>query len=93
MHYAFQRKVPLWLGVHNVVFLLPDLIVLGLGKFKVFCSVFQLLSKDLPTWLAHFQVLLCEVFAFFLTLVLVYPVRLLDFSLLGLQQVLYFDKV
>ena len=71
--------------------LLPDLNILGLGKSKVYHLIFQLSSKDLPTWLAHLQVLLCQVFAFFLTLILVSLIRLLEFSLQRLQQVLNFD--
>ena len=77
---------PLWMTP-----LSPDLNVLGLGKSEVYRSVFQLLLKDLPTRLTHLQVLLCQVFAFFLTLVLVYLARLLEFSLRGLRQILYSD--
>lgn len=51
------------------------------SKFAV--QFFQLLSKDLPTRLTHLRFLLCQVCAFFLTLALVYLVRLLDFSLQG----------
>ena len=69
------------LGVYNISNLSPDLNILDLVKFEVYCSVFQLLSKDLHTGLAHLRVLLCRVFTFFLTIVLVYLEKLLDFSL------------
>ena len=69
------------MGVYNVGALSANLNVLGLGKSEVYCIVAQPFLKDLSTRLACLQVLLCHVFEFFLTLVLIYLVRSLQLPL------------
>ena len=79
MHFGGKFFCHWVLGVCNVGVLSPDLNVLGLDKSEVSCSVFQLLLKNVPSQLALLQIVLCQIFAFFLTIVLVDLVMLLDF--------------
>ena len=69
------------MGVYNVGALSAKLNVLSLGKSEVYRIVVQPFLKDLYTRLTCLQVLLCHVFAFFLTLVLIYLERSLQLSL------------
>ena len=77
---CISEKVPFRLGVYNA----GALNVLSLDKSKDYRRIFLTIIKGyLPTQLAHLRFLLCQVLAFFLTLLLVYLVRLLEFSLWG----------